>query len=161
MKSFVVAQYGANNQVLLLLLTEIKIEYPFCTAAQEMHPRCTKWLSSDKSSTEGAGVDDEAEKVCLVCLPCLLLLMIPILPRSDLGWETAIGAVFVIVVMVAAGIIRVDMLIPVVSSFKISSSYLLLMMFNFHCLFNEMMMMMMMMIMMMMMMMMMMMIMIV
>ena len=37
--------------------------------------------------------------------------MIPILAGSDLGWVTAMGAVFVIVVMVAAGIIRVDIVL--------------------------------------------------
>ena len=43
-------------------------------------------------------------------LPCLLLLMIPILVGSDFGWLTAMGAVLVMVVMVAAGIIRVDII---------------------------------------------------
>ena len=43
-------------------------------------------------------------------LPCLLLLMRPILAGSVLGCVTAIGAVLVIVVMVAAGIIRVDII---------------------------------------------------
>ena len=43
-------------------------------------------------------------------LPCLLLLMIPILAGSVLGCVTAMGAVLVIVVMVAAGIIRVDII---------------------------------------------------
>ena len=43
-------------------------------------------------------------------LPCLLLLIIPILAGSDFGWETAMGAVLVMVVMVAAGIIRVDII---------------------------------------------------
>ena len=37
--------------------------------------------------------------------------MIPIFAGSDLGWVTAMGAVFVIVVMVAAGIIRVDIVL--------------------------------------------------
>ena len=36
--------------------------------------------------------------------------MKPIFPGSALGWVTAMGAVFVIVVMVAAGIIKVDIL---------------------------------------------------
>ena len=41
-------------------------------------------------------------------LPCLLLLMIPIFVWSGLGWEAAMGAVLVIVVIVAAGIISAD-----------------------------------------------------
>ena len=36
--------------------------------------------------------------------------MIPILVGSDFGWLTAMGAVLVMVVMVAAGIIRVDII---------------------------------------------------
>ena len=36
--------------------------------------------------------------------------MKPIFPGPALGWVTAMGAVFVIVVMVAAGIIKVDIL---------------------------------------------------
>ncbi len=54
-------------------------------------------------------------------LPCLLLLLLVIRPSlagsATLGWVTAIGAVFVIVVMVAAGIIRVDMIKLVWNSF--------------------------------------------
>ncbi len=48
-------------------------------------------------------------KKLVVGLPCLLLLIIPILAGSGLGCETAMGAVFVMVVIVAAGIIRADM----------------------------------------------------
>jgi hypothetical protein len=39
----------------------------------------------------------------------LLLLIRPILPGSGFGWVTAIGAVFVMVVIVGAGIISADM----------------------------------------------------
>ena len=46
-----------------------------------------------------------------VVLPCLLLLLLRRVPftGSALGWATAMGAVLVMVVMVAAGSIRVDM----------------------------------------------------
>ena len=45
--------------------------------------------------------------------------MIPILVGSDFGWLTAMGAVLVMVVMVAAGIIRVD----IIQHYSINNSH--------------------------------------
>ena len=84
---------AAENTIFIYtILSQYKLFYGF-------------WLSQPATQNEWS-----------LCLPCLLwerlLLLLPRrvpLTGSALGWATAIGEVLVIVVMVAAGSIRVDM----------------------------------------------------